>query len=140
VAGNRHVEAHLERQIVDRELELTRRERQVMDIVYALKEATATDVLGAIPDPLSRVTVRTMLRVLEEKGHLKHTKRGRQFVYRPVRPRRQVGQSAMRRLVDTFFDGSLTEAVAAHMVDPAADLSPDELKRLAALIRQARKK
>jgi predicted transcriptional regulator len=120
--------------------QLARRERQIMDIVYSLKEATASDVLGAIPDPLSRVTVRTMLRILEEKGHLKHITRGREFVYRPVRPRRRAGQSAMRRLLDTFFDGSLTEAVAAHMVDAAADLDEAELKRLAALIRKAPKK
>lgn len=119
---------------------LSRRERQIMDIVYSLREATATDVLRAIPDALSRVTVRTMLRILEEKGHLRHVKRGREFVYRPVRPRRRAGQSAMRRLLYTFFDGSLTEAVAAHMVDPAAELDDDELKRLAGLIRQAPKK
>jgi len=117
---------------------LSRRERQIMDVVYTLKEATATDVLEAIPDRLSRATVRTMLRILEQKGHLRHTKRGREFVYRPVRPRRRAGQSAMRRLVNTFFDGSLTEAVAAHMVDPAAGLDDEELKRLADLIRQAR--
>ena len=110
-----------------------------MDIVYSRKEATANDVLAEIPDPLSRVTVRTMLRILEDKGHLKHTTRGREFVYRPVRARRRAGQSAMRRLLDTFFDGSLTDAVAAHMVDAAAELDEGELKRLAALIRQARK-
>ena len=119
--------------------QLSRRERQIMDIVYSRKEATASDVLGDIPDPLSRVTVRTTLRILEEKGHLKHTKRGREFVYRPVRPRHRAGQSAMRRLLDTFFDGSLTEAVASHMVDAGAELDDEELKRLAALIRKARK-
>ena len=117
---------------------LSRRERQIMDIVYTSREATATDVLEAIPDRLSRATVRTMLRILEQKGHLRHTKRGREFVYRPVRPRRRAGQSAMRRLVSTFFDGSLTEAVAAHMVDPAAGLDDEELRRLAELIGQAR--
>ena len=117
---------------------LSRRERQIMDIVYTSREATATDVLEAIPDRLSRATVRTMLRILEQKGHLRHTNRGREFVYRPVRPRRRAGQSAMRRLVSTFFDGSLTEAVAAHMVDPAAGLDDEELRRLAELIRQAR--
>jgi len=119
--------------------QLSRRERQIMDIVYSRKEATASDVLADIPDPLSRVTVRTMLRILEEKGHLKHTKRGREFVYRPVRPRRRAGQSAMRRLLNTFFDGSLTDAVASHMVDAGAELDDEELKRLAALIRKARK-
>ncbi len=92
---------------MDKQETLSRRERQIMDIVYSRKEATTNDVLTDIPDPLSRVTVRTMLRILEEKGHLKHTTRGREFVYRPVRPRRRAGQSAMRRLLNTFFDGSL---------------------------------
>ncbi len=125
---------------MDKQEQLSRRERQIMDIVYSRKEATVNDVMVDIPDPLLRVTVRTMLRILEEKGHLKHTTRGREFVYRPVRTRRRAGQSAMRRLLDTFFDGSLTEAVAAHMVDAAAELDEAELKRLAALIRKARKR
>ena len=125
---------------MDKREHLSRRERQIMDIVYSRKRATANDVLAAISDTLSRATVRTMLRILEDKGHLKHTTRGREFVYRPVRPRRRAGQSAMRRLLDTFFDGSLTEAVSAHMVDAAAQLEEEELKRLAALIREARRK
>ena len=125
---------------MDKQETLSRRERQIMDIVYSRKEATVNEVMADIPDPLLRVTVRTMLRILEEKGHLKHTMRGREFVYRPVRARRRAGQSAMRRLLNTFFDGSLTEAVAAHMVDAAAELDEAELKRLAALIRKAPKK
>ena len=125
---------------MDKQETLSRRERQIMDIVYSRKEATTNDVSADIPDPLSRVTVRTMLRILEEKGHLKHTTRGREFVYRPVRSRRRAGQSGMRRLLNTFFDGSLTEAVAAHMVDAAAELDEAELKRLAALIRKAPKR
>ena len=125
---------------MDEHAALTRRERQVMDIVYSLKEARVNQVMEAIPDRLSRVTVRTMLRVLEEKGHLKHTVDGREFIYRPVRPRRRAGQSAMRRLVETFFDGSLAEAVGAHIVESGAEIDDAELKRLAALIREARKK
>ena len=125
---------------MDKQETLSRRERQIMDIVYSRKEATTNDVLAEIPDPLSRVTVRTMLRILEEKGHLKHITRGREFVYRPVRSRRRAGQSGMRRLLNTFFDGSLTEAVSAHMVDAAADLDGDELKRLVDMIQKARKK
>ena len=125
---------------MDKQETLSRRERQIMDIVYSRKEATTNDVLAKIPDPLSRVTVRTMLRILEEKGHLKHITRGREFVYRPVQSRRRAGQSGMRRLLNTFFDGSLTEAVSAHMVDAAADLDEDELKRLVDMIQEARKK
>ena len=125
---------------MSKEETLSRRERQIMDIVYSRKEATTNDVLAKIPDPLSRVTVRTMLRILEEKGHLKHITRGREFVYRPVQSRRRAGQSGMRRLLNTFFDGSLTEAVSAHMVDAAADLDEDELKRLVDMIQKSRKK
>jgi BlaI family penicillinase repressor len=125
---------------MDKQETLSRRERQIMDIVYSRKDATVNDVLAEIADPLSRVTVRTMLRILEEKGHLKHITRGREFVYRPVRSRRRAGQSGMRRLLNTFFDGSLTEAVSAHMVDAAADLDESELKRLVDMIQEARKK
>ena len=125
---------------MSKEETLSRRERQIMDIVYSRKEATTNDVLAKIPDPLSRVTVRTMLRILEEKGHLKHITRGREFVYRPVQSRRRAGQSGMRRLLNTFFDGSLTEAISAHMVDAAADLDEDELKRLVDMIQESRKK
>ena len=125
---------------MDEHVTLSRRERQIMDIVYRLKEATVNQVVEVMSDRPSRVTVRTMLRVLEEKGHLKHTVQGREFVYRPVRPRRRAGQSAMRRLVETFFDGSLAEAVAAHIVDTGAEIDEAELKRLAVLIREARKK
>ena len=111
-----------------------------MDIVYAHGDATATEVLDAMADPPSRTAVRTLLRILEEKGHLGHKKRGREFVYRPTRPRRRAGQSAIRRVVKTFFSGSLEKAVAAHMADPEAELSHEELERLADLIREARKK
>jgi predicted transcriptional regulator len=81
-----------------------------------------------------------MLRILEEKGRLRHSKRGRQFVYRPTRPRGRAGRSALQGVLATFFDGSLEKAVAAHLSDPTARPSPDELQRLARLIRQARKK
>jgi predicted transcriptional regulator len=117
---------------------MSRRERQIMDIVYAREAATANDVLADLPDPPSRVSVRTILRILEEKGHLRHKVRGREFVYEPTRPRKREGQSAMRRVLRTFFDGSLTKALTAHMSDPAAELSPEELDRLEQLIKQAR--
>ncbi len=120
--------------------QLSRREREIMDIVYSRGEATVNEVLKDMPDPLARATVRTMLRILDDKGHLKHTTRGREFIYKPVRPRRRAGQSAMKRLIDTFFDGSLTEAVAAHIVDATAKLDENELNRLAELIHQAKEK
>jgi len=122
------------------DLQLSRRERQIMDVVYALGEATASDVVANMPDPPHRTTIRTMLRILEEKGHLAHKKRSREFVYQPTRARTRAGQSALRRVVRTFFEGSLEKAVAVHLSDPKSNLSEDELKRLADLIRQARRK
>jgi predicted transcriptional regulator len=119
---------------------LSRRERQIIEVVYAKGEATATDVLAHMPEPPTRTAVRTFLRILEEKGHLKHTKRGREFVYQPTRRRERAGQSALLRVVQTFFEGSLEKAVAAHLADPGADVSPKELQRLSALIRQAKQK
>jgi BlaI family penicillinase repressor len=119
---------------------LSRRERQIMDIVYARGEATALDVLGGIPDPPTKTAVRTLLRILEEKGHLTHRQEGLTYVYRASRPRGRAGRSALRRVLRTFFDGSLEKAVAAHLGDAEAELSTDELTRLADLIQQARNK
>ena len=119
---------------------LSRRERQIMNIIYALGEASATQVLGGMPDPPSRTAVRTLLGILEGKGQLKHRKRGREFVYQPTRRRASVGRSALRQVLQTFFDGSLEKAVAMHLSDPSAGLTLAELKRLADLIRQAREK
>jgi predicted transcriptional regulator len=119
---------------------LSRRERQIMDVVYARGEATAVEVHAGLPDPPSRTAVRTLLRILEDKGHLRHKQDGLRYVYQPSRPRGRAGKSALRRVLQTFFDGSLEKAVAAHLADSAAELSPAELTRLAALIEQARKK
>ena len=119
---------------------LSRRERQIMDIIYALGEASAWQVLEGMSDPPSRTAVRTFLRILEEKGHLVHTKKSREFIYQPIRPRVSAGQSALKRVLHTFFEGSLEKAVAIHLSDPKSSLPDDELKRLAALIRKTRKK
>ena len=119
--------------------QLSRRERQIMDVVYARGEATAADVHAGLADPPSYTAVRTLLRILEAKGHLKHRQAGAKYVYRPSRPRDDAGLSALQRVLHTFFDGSLEKAVAAHLGE-AADLAPDELGRLADLIHQARKK
>ena len=125
---------------MDQHSQLSRRERQIMDIIYARSQASATNVLDDLPDAPARATVRTMLRILEQKGHLKHHKKGREFIYQPTRPRGRAGQSAMRQVLKTFFDGSLERAVAAHMADRGGDLSAEELKRLAELIRRARER
>jgi len=118
---------------------LSRRERQLMDIIFARGEATAVEVFRSLPDPPSRTAVRTLLRILEEKGHLKHVQRGREFVYQPTQPRLRAGRSALKRVLSTFFDGSLERAVAAHLADSSANLPAGELKRLAEIIQQARK-
>jgi predicted transcriptional regulator len=120
--------------------QLSRRERQIMDVIYRKGQATAAEVLAELPDPPGKTAVRTLLRILEDKGHLKHRQEGLAYVYVPSRPRDQAGRSALRRVLQTFFEGSLEKAVAAHLGDSAADLSPEELQRLAELIRQARKK
>lgn len=111
-----------------------------MDVIYSLGEASATQVLEGLPDPPSRSAVRTFLRILEEKGHLKHHRSGREYVYRPTQPRTRAGRFAVRHLLDVFFDGSLEKAVALHLSDPRTAISDHELERLEALIRDARRK
>jgi BlaI family penicillinase repressor len=119
---------------------LSRRERQIMDAIYSKTEATATDVLESIPAPPTRTAVRTLLRILEDKGHLKHIKRGREFVYQPTHSRDSAGKTAFARTIQTFFDGSLERAVAAYLGDPQAVVPPEELQRLSSLIKEARRK
>ena len=122
--------------------QLSKRERQIMDAVYAAGQATVSQVADGIPDPPMRGALRTLLPILETKGHLTHRKEGREFVYRPTKPRGQAGRSALTRVLDVFFGGSLENAVAAHLSDPrrAAQISPEELRRLSDLIEQAKKR
>ena len=119
--------------------ELSKRERQIMDVIYAAREASAAQVVLALPDPPTQTAVRTLLGILERKGHLTHIKRGRQFIYRPTHPRRQAARSALRRLLTTFFDGSVEHALASYIADPKTRLSDDQLERLGDLIDQARR-
>lgn len=120
--------------------QLTRRERQMMNIIYGLGEATAAQVRSELPDPPTHTGVRTMLRLLELKGHLTHRKQGRRFVYLPTYDRQPAGASALRSVLKTFFDGSIEKAMATHLADEGRDLSDDELRRLATMIRKARQK
>src|ERR1700755_3152371 len=121
--------------------QLSKRERQIMGVVYARGEAALSQIVDAIPDAPMRGALRTLLRILEKKGHLAHRKQGREFVYRPTQPRGQAGRSALGRVLDVFFGGSLENAVAAHLSDPrATKLSKDELQRLSGLIEKARNK
>ncbi len=118
---------------------LSRRERQIMDILYRRGRATAAEVREALPDPPSYSAVRALLRILEEKGHTRHTGEGARYVYTPAVARGKATRSALRHLVDTFFDGSAAQAAAALLDESAARLSPDELDRLSQLIEKARK-
>jgi len=118
---------------------LTRRERQIMDILFRLGRATASDVMADLPGDPSSSTVRTQLRVLEEKGHVRHEEEGLRYVYIPAVARHTARKSALRHLLDTFFDGSTEKAVAALLGGEATRLSEDELERLSQLITKARK-
>jgi predicted transcriptional regulator len=117
---------------------LSRRERQIMDVLFRLGRATAEEVLRALPGSPTSSTVRTQLRVLEAKGHVRHDEVGRRFVYMPVTPRAQVRRSALRHVMETFFDGSAENVVAALVGGDVARVSDEELARIAALVRKAK--
>jgi predicted transcriptional regulator len=118
---------------------LTRRERQIMDVLYRLGRATAADVMAALPGEPNYSTVRTQLRVLEDKGHVRHDEEGLRYVYAPAIPRHAARKSALKHLVETFFDGSAEQVVAAVLGGEASHLSDDELDRVSAMIDKARK-
>lgn len=118
---------------------LSRRERQIMDILYRRGRASVAEVLKDLPDPPSYSAVRAMLRVLEEKGHIRHEEQALRYVFSPTVPREKAKRAALRRLLDTFFDGSAERAVAALLDGSAAQLTPKELDRMAQLIEKARK-
>ena len=109
-----------------------------MDIIFARGEATAAEVNDALPDHPSYSTVRTLLRILEEKGHLKHREDGLRYVYAPTRTRAVESKSALRRVVRTFFEGSLSDAVAALVDTADGKLPPEELKKIEAIIKKAK--
>jgi predicted transcriptional regulator len=118
---------------------LTRRERQIMDVLYERKRGTVAEVLKGLPDPPSYSSVRTFLRILEEKGYVRHEKDPPRYVFIPTVPRSRARQSAIRHLVQTFFDGSWERAVAALLDTGSTKLSDEDLDRLADLIEEARK-
>jgi BlaI family transcriptional regulator, penicillinase repressor len=118
---------------------LSRRERQIMDIVYSRGKATATEVMENLADPPSYSAVRSLLRVLEEKGHLRHEQDGQRYVYSPTIEREQAKFSALQRVLQTFFDDSTEEAVAALLDISQERLSDQELERMEQLIKQARR-
>src|SRR4051812_33169136 len=118
--------------------QLGRRERQIMDAVYRLERATAAEVLESLPDPPSYSAVRGMLRLLEDKGHLRHEQDGPRYVYIPTTARDEARRSALAHLLDTFFDNSRESAVAALLDLGGARLHDDEYRRLKSVLDQAR--
>ncbi len=119
--------------------QLSRREREIMDLIYRSGRATAAEVLEQLADPPSYSAVRALLRVLEDKGHLRHEEDGPRYVFLPTVPRERALQSALRQLLHTFFDGSTEQAVAALLDLSSTRLSDAELERLSQLIADARK-
>jgi predicted transcriptional regulator len=120
------------------ETSLSRRERQIMDILFERGEATAAEVMAALSDPPSNSAVRSLLRILEEKGHVRHVKKGMRYLYRPVQPRQSAAHSVLRQVLHTFFGGSVEKAVTTLLSAPDSRLSDAELDRLAELIARSR--
>jgi predicted transcriptional regulator len=118
---------------------LSRRERQIMDVLYRVHRATAADIQAQLPDPPSYSAVRALLRILETKGHIRHETDGAKYVFEPVAPRTAERKSALRHLVRTFFDGSTEDAVAALLDSADGALDADRLDELAKRIAAARK-
>jgi predicted transcriptional regulator len=119
--------------------DLSRRERQILDILYKNGRATAAEVQAALPEPPSYSAVRALLRILEDKGHVRHEQDGPRYVYLPTVARDNAKRSALRHMLQTFFDGSAEQAISALLDESSAKLSSAELDRLARLIDGARK-
>ena len=119
--------------------DVSRRERQILDVLYRLGRATAADVQQAVPDPPSYSAVRTLLRILEEKGYVSHEVEGSRYVYVPKVARNHARRSALRHVLNTFFEGSATQAIAALIDEDSKGLSQEDWNRLAEMIAQARK-
>src|SRR5688500_14933133 len=120
--------------------DLSRRERQIMDVIYQRGSATAAEITADLPDPPSATAVRTMLRILEDKGHLTHSQDGVKHVYRAVVDREKARESVISHVVRTFFDGSAEQAMATLIDRSGGDLTDAELARLAGMIEKARKR
>lgn len=118
---------------------LSRRERQIMDAVFALGEATVNQICETIPEAPTPMAVRRMMHILEEKGHLKRRETGREVIYMPRETKDKAGRSALQRVLETFFGGSLEDALAAHLVNRKERVGDDERKRLLKLIEATKK-
>jgi BlaI family penicillinase repressor len=119
--------------------QLTRRERQIMDALFARGEATVHQIAEALPEPPTPMAVRRMLHILEEKGHLRRREQGREIVYTPREAKEKAGRSAFERVLAVFFGGSLEEALSAHLLSRNDGVSSEEQARLVRLIEQSKK-
>ena len=118
---------------------LSRRERQIMDILFAKGGATVMDVCRELPDPPTDMAVRRMMHILEERGHVKRKKQGREFLYIPKTSKQRAGVAALRHVLDTFFAGALDDALSAHLARKESNVSHEQLERILVLLEQARK-
>jgi predicted transcriptional regulator len=121
-------------------VKLSRREREILEIVFSLGEATLTEILDCMDEPPTRAALRSVLTIMEQKGHLRHTRAGREFVYRPTMEKRGAGRSALKRVLEVFFGGKLEDALSAHFTDPSEKLSGAEIEALEAIIAGAARK
>jgi BlaI family transcriptional regulator, penicillinase repressor len=121
-------------------VDLSRRERQIMNILYRCGRATAADIREQLPNKPSYSGVRAMLRILEEKGHVRHEEEALRYVFLPTVPREKAKRSAVAQLLETFFEGSTEKAVAALLNGSSTGLSHEELDRLSLLIEEAKKR
>lgn len=117
---------------------LSRRESEIMEIVFSLEKATLTDIQSRMTEAPTRAALRSLLTILENKGHLRHEKAGREFLYCAVQQKQGAGRSALRRVLDVFFKGSLGEAMAAHFSNPDEKISQQEIAELEALLESAK--
>jgi predicted transcriptional regulator len=124
---------------MNQEQNLSRRERQIMDVLHANGQASVAEVLAALPEPPGYSAVRALLRILEEKGHVRHRREGARYVYVPRTAPEAARRSALKRVVSTFFQGSVSQAMAALLETPDTELSDTELNHLQQLIKKAKK-
>lgn len=116
---------------------LSRRERQILDILYAHDGATVATVQRELPEAPTDMAVRRLLHILEEKGHVKRKREGRGFLYLPKQPKKQAGARALQHVLDTFFEGAVDQAVATHLLKKNAKIDPDQIEQLQNLIQAA---
>jgi BlaI family transcriptional regulator, penicillinase repressor len=117
---------------------LSRRERQILDVLYERERASVAEVLAALPDPPSYSAVRALLTILEKKGHVSHVEEGKRYLYSPAQPRQSAARAALKQLVQTFFAGNAGQAVATLLTDEELTLTEQELDHLARLIEEAK--